>query len=329
MEESDAPLRGFYNMADLNLAKLLPATFLNDNSHLQNLGEELSLCDSGNVVFHWADFNETCESIRSQLNENAQLSIDFNHKHDSLEKLKLIPVWINSASNVYQTTMYDLYQGYIFNQIKGSMGVDPFGPIEISFISSTGPFKSMAIAECFNRSTYKDFILVNLLRGKLPKREFRIRLKSKILMEYGEDFQQAILINLEQVTTQGMLLSIDSQVYSKSVSKSQKIRLLLDTSGLVATTEMKIPQMKSHLSQYAFNLMYSSKKEDAVFCSVSDFKVASSFEFLKNNRIHLFVPYQKFESTKTETLSNLQAFVNHSKELVREYFQLIKERKIA
>lgn len=313
----------------MSLNKLLPASFLSENSHLQNLGEELSLCDSGNVVFHWADFNETCESIRSQLNESAQLSIDFNQKQEALEKLKLIPVWIKSVSKVHQTTIYDLYQNYIFNQIKGSLGIDPYGPIDISFISSTGPFKGLAIAECFNRSTYKDFIIVNLLKGKLPKREFRIRLKSKILMEYGDEYGQANLINLEQLTTQGMLLSIDSQTYFKSVSKSQTVRLLLDTSGLVSATQMKIPELKSHLSQYAFNLMYSSKKEDAIFCSIEDFKVASSFDFLKNSRVYLFIPYQKFEATKSDTISNLQAFVNHSKELVREYFQLINNTKVA
>lgn len=316
-------------MADITFNKLLPATFINENSHLQNLGEELSLCDSGNVVFHWADFNETCESIRSQLNESAQLSIDFNHKQEALEKLKLIPVWINSSSKVFQTTVYDLYQSYIFNQIRGSLGIDPFGPIEISFISSTGPFKALAVAECFNRSTYKDFILVNLLKGQLPKREFRIRLKSKILMEYGNDYQQANLVNLEQLTAQGMLLSLDSQTYFKSVSKSQKVRLLLDTSGLIPAIQMKIPELKTHLSQFAFNLMYSSKKEDAIFCSIEDFKVASSFDFLKNSRIYLFIPYQSFQADKADTIYNLQAFVNHSKELVREYFQLMNSRKIA
>jgi hypothetical protein len=46
-------------MANLSLSELFPHTFLNESTLHKSLGEEFSLCDNGNMVFHWADFHET------------------------------------------------------------------------------------------------------------------------------------------------------------------------------------------------------------------------------------------------------------------------------
>src|SRR5690606_25732346 len=150
-------------MSAVSLTNLLPSSLL-DTTVQKTLGEEFSLCENRSMVFHWADFHETCGTIQDQIEANPSLREDFQRRQKAVERLGDISVWIRTNKKIHHTSMFELYQRYVLNQ-SGQLGnIDPFAPIEISFISGTGPFKSMAIAECFNKHTYQDFILVNLLK---------------------------------------------------------------------------------------------------------------------------------------------------------------------
>jgi hypothetical protein len=307
-------------MAQLSISNLFPSSFINDPAIRQSLGEELSLCDSGNIVFHWADFYETCDAVKSQVESNQELIEDFKKREQALSKLSFIPIWIRTHSKVHQTTVFDLYEKYILNQFK-SIGLDPFEPLEISFISGTGPFKNMALAECFNHSTYKDFVMLYLLNEKLPKRDFRVRLKAKVLAEYGKEFDKAQLIQLEQLTTNGLLFSVDSENFLSDISKTESLRILIDTKVLKEGNSKNLIEMKEVFSKYAFNLMYSSNKDDAVVCPLKDFSVQSSFDFLKAKKVFLFVSYDKLRPSHPMIVKNIQSFIEHSREVVRNHYK--------
>lgn len=306
-------------MANASLTELFPTTFLNESTSHQNLGESFQICENGNMVFHWADFHETCDSVKSQLQHDSKLKDEFEQKEIALNRQAHIPVWIRTDKKVHQTTMFELYERHILNQIELSLGIDPFEAIEISFISGTGPFRSMAIAECFNKSTYKDFVMLYLLKAKLPRRSYRIRLKSKVLVEYGQDFAQAQLVSLEQLTMDGILLSVDSDFYAQSIATQGEVKFLMDTNCLKEAKDKSLCDIKSHLSQYAFNLMYSSRKDDSFTCKTSDFSVKSSFDFLKNRKVFIFVPYSKLSGN--QKVKDVQEFVGHTRELIRTHFQ--------
>lgn len=303
----------------LTLSELFPTSFLSNKTLEQSLGEDFSLCENGNMVFHWADYFETCDAVKASLESNPEMLEEFKRKEVALNRLTLIPLWIRTEKKVHQTTMFDLYERYILNQMHLSLGIDPFGPIEISFISGTGPFKSMAIAECFNNTTYKDFVMFYLLKNKLPKRDYRVRLKAKVLMEFGDDFSQAGLIGLEQLTMNGLLFSLDSDFFLKEISKKSQLRILIDSSSLSVGCTKDLPELKNHLKQYAFNLLYSSKKEDAVTCLLKDFSIQSSFEFLKNKKVYLFISYDKL-SACNQGIKLIQNFVAHTRILIRDHY---------
>jgi hypothetical protein len=293
------------------------------------LGEEFILCDNGNIVFHWADFHETCDLIKSQLENEPGLMEDFKHRENALKRLSLIPVWVRTEAKVHQTTMFDLYEKYILNQTHLMGGVDAFCPLEISFISGTGPFKGMSIAECFNKTTYRDFVLVYLIQGRLPRRDYRIRLKSKVLVEYGSNFGQAELVALEQLTMNGMLMSMDSEVYMKKIQDVESVRILINSKMLSDARGKSLDDLKGHLSQYAFNLLYSSVKGDSITCQMKDFSVQSSFDFAKNKRVFLFISYDKLAESNPESVKSIREFVSQTKELVRDHYQNKTVRKTA
>jgi hypothetical protein len=314
-------------MTTASLTNFLHTTFLSETSLHQSLGEEFSFCDNGNMIFHWADFHETCDVIKAHLESDALLLEDFRKKEKNLQRLELIPVWIRTQSKVYQTTMHNLYEKFLLNQ-SNLLGVDPFGPIEISFISGTGPFKAMAIAECFNNSTYKDFVLVYLLKGKLPRRDYRVRLKSKVLMEFGHNFEKAHLVQLEQLTSKGLLFSFDAALFNAEVSSQNQLRFLIDSRVLQEASTKALPELQAYLSQFAFNLMYSSRKEDGITCNLADFSAQSSFDFFRNKKVYVFTPFTKLESSNAESIKNIQKFIEHSKALVQDHYKKIANKAV-
>lgn len=321
MVQEESPAEEEFQMGLHSLTNLFPAAFLNDSSLHKSLGEEFSLCENGNMIFHWADFHETCDTIKEHLENDANLMEDFKRREEAISRLNLIPIWLRTKKKVYQLTMFELYEHYILNQAHLIGDLDPFGPIELSFISATGPFKNMAIAECFSQITYRDFVLVYLLKDKLPKRDYRIRLKAKVLAEYGKDFGQARLISLEQMTMTGLLFSVESDFYIKDLAPGGALRILIETNTLKEAIGKTVTDLKSHLSQHTFNLMYSSRKDDAIECSFDCFSTQSSFDFYKNKKVYLFIGYDQLAKNAPEAAKVLNNFIVYSRELVRAHYK--------
>lgn len=308
-------------MSQTTVTGLFPQSFLKENSLHHTLGEEFALGENGVMVFHWSDFHETCDAVKAALENEPELMEDFQRRARGIDQLALIPVWVKTKEKVHQTNMFDLYDRHIFNKSQQLGGVDAFGPIEISFISGTGPFKTMAISECFNKIIYRDFVLINLLRGKLPRRDYRIRVKSKVLFEYGDEFGKAQLVNLEQLTTAGLLFSVEAEHFQKEMARSSHFRVILETQSLAEAMGKNLEELKAHFAKYSFNLMYSSHKRDAVTCQLEDFSIQSSFDFFKSRKVFLFIPYGKIECTQGKHVENIKGFMDHTKTLVRDHYK--------
>lgn len=299
------------------VTQLFSSHLLNDSPLVKSLGEEIPLCDNDAMIFHWADFHETCEAIRKKLQSGQILMDDFKLRENSLMRLSQIPVWIKSANNILQTTMYSLYENYIFRQKM----MDPFLPREISFISSSGPFKAMSISECFNKSTYRDFVLVNLLQEKLPQREFRIRLKSKVLFQTGAQFSETQLVSLEQLSSRGLLFSMDSETYFKKFSQEAMVRVMINSQMLNLPDDSNVTDIRRHLAPFSYNLLYSAQSSDAIVCRMENFSVQSSFDFSLNKKVYLFLPYGKVLDGNHSGIKTIQRFIESSRELVRNEYQ--------
>ena len=297
---------------------------------MKTLSENLVLCPPSNMVFHWSDSFEACEAIKSLVSRDISLSLDFKSCEKALNQLRLVPVWIKTEKRVYQTTMYDLYEEYILRKENLYGSLDPFCPYQISFMSGTGPYRRMSITECLNETTYREFFLIFLLKGRLSVKDFRLRLKSKILMEYGTDYTKAELVGLEQLTSEGMIISINSDFYTKEYSSIQSMRLLLNSQVLSCVEDKNLDEISSHLSQYEFNLLYSSSKNDSVTFNLSDLVIQSTFDFSNDKKMTLFVSYEKISESNSVMAAHLKEFIFHVKKLVLiRYMQDAELKKMA
>jgi hypothetical protein len=293
------------------------------------LNDEIFLSDNGNIIFHWADFFESCEYIKQAIQSQHDLKQDFDKKEKVLKRLNLIPVWIRGQKKVIQTTMYNLYEHAILNRFNLVAHLEIKGDIELSFISSTGPFKLMPVSECFNKDTYKDFVMVYLLRDKLPRRDFRLRLKSKVLVQSGHNQSLVSLLGIEQLTMSGILFSINADEYAHFLSKQTEIKFLIDSVVLGKSIGKNLSELRDYLSQFAFNLFYSSRNEDSIICHTSHISVQSSFDFHLNNKIFLFVHYDHLKGVAGFDINLLKDFVSHARHLIRQNYQLSADLKMA
>jgi hypothetical protein len=177
----------------------------------------------------------------------------------------------------------------------------------------------MSVADCFNNSTYRDFILVYLIKGKLPRRDYRIRLRSKIIMEHGKAYGEAELVSLEQLTSKGILFSMGAEVFQGISREKEDVRFLIDTEILRECLNKDLAELKSHLSPHALNLLYSSRKEDAVNCFVKNFDIQSSFDFGNSKKLFLFIRYEDFKGL--DRMHIIKQFVDHTKSLINDYYR--------
>lgn len=300
------------------LSRLLSPQF--SNALGRSLGEEFPLCENNSVVFHWADFFETCDDVKNSLAKDPDLKNDFDRLLSKLSRLKSVPVWIRTPEKVIQSSMYSLYEKHILRNSQLE-GLDFFGPMEVSLISGTGPFKVMALSEFFHKETYQQFVLVSLINGELPKRDFRIRFKAKVLMEFGANLESSTLVNFEQLTKHGILFQINADTYLKEVCRHPKVKLIIDSKLLGDCIGKDLEDVKHILSNQVHNLLYSSRIEDGIEVDISKLHASSSFEFLKDHKKFIFIPFHALTSVDPKGVQRMTQFVDHAQELVRNFYQ--------
>jgi hypothetical protein len=66
--------------------------------------------------------------------------------------------------------------------------------------------------------------------------------------------------------------------------------------------------------------MYSSNKDDSVTCQLKDFAIQSSFDFLKNKKVYLFISYEKLAASNGK-VKNIKKFVTHTRNMISEYYK--------
>lgn len=283
-----------------------------------NLFEPLCLGHQNNLSFHWADFHETCVAYKNHIEIDSLSKQEFEKRVTSLKKLLLVPVWMKTANKIIQTTMYDLYDRYLMGSFKVFDQFEPFDRVELSFMSGTGPFKSMAVAECFNRATYQDFVVFGLMNDKLRKREFRLRCKTKLLFEYGANFEKAALMNLEQISCHGFLFSTESAEFMAQMSLTPHFRFLMDTKIMKESKGKTLEEIISLTKLQPFNLFYSSCKTDCFSADSQGINFQSGIDFMQSKKHHFFIPFDKINGGD---LKSVKSFMEQTKTLISNLYE--------
>lgn len=267
------------------------------------------------VCFHWADFHETCATYAHRVQKDVGLKGEFEAKIKELSELKRTPVWIKNTKELIHTNLYQLYQDFILEKMWQNQDAHPHAPYDISFISPSGPFKKLSVTDCFNLQTYQDFTHVFLLQGKLPQREFRLRVPSRLLMEYGAGFLEATLVDLEQITGSGLLIRCCGKTFFHQMRPKQQVRLMFKSAPLDVFQGTK--DFRESIATWSQNPFYSHNKQEAFILNCEDFQVASRFDFGETQDIYLFVSFTTLKSSHRLMGEKIERFIAKAKESMR------------
>jgi len=292
------------------------ASLFNPSEGFIQVGEEISFNENKNMVFSWPDFADACDLFQTQILPDSALHNLYEVKRSHNNKLKNIPLWFKTQDGkIHSFSMFELYEYCILNKFN-DYSLDPYTQTSISFISAKGPYKLMAPSECLNKEIYQDFVMIYLLENKLPKRNFRIRLNAKVL--FGSVENEPTLAQLQQITDDGLLFSVNSDFFAKNVAQSEQAKFYLNPEVFKINNSGTINDLQKFLASKNFDFMYSSKKEHQFTFNMTHIKPQSSFDFFKDKNVYIFVKYGSIESSKALAVSEIEKFVKTTKLLIKD-----------
>jgi hypothetical protein len=283
------------------------------------LNHQLTLNIEGPVSFYWTDFKEACELYREKSIHDPQVKAAFEKKMADLERMKQMPVWIRTDSSITHTNLYDLYQSHILHKSQNPQNVLTSGPTDISFISPSGPFKKLAVTDCFNLENYQDFVLVLLLQRKLKEREFRIRLQSRLLIEYGEQSSQASLVDLEQITSSGLLFKCTANVFFQEIRPNGHVRVLMKNSMFDSINHAQNwEETREVLTHWPARPLYTQNKQESFRLNCEDFQITSRFDFGSTQEVYFFVSFDVTRKSNEIATMKIEKFVQKARTHILE-----------
>lgn len=280
----------------------------------ERLTDQIAFGEHGTVSFHWSDFRDACRLWQTRIAIEPALRQDYEKRLQEMEKLRRLPIWIRSGQTTTQTNLYDLYEGFICDQLWHGEDILPHPLYDISLISPSGPFKQMSVTNCFNLQTYRDFVMVFLLQDKLPRRDFRLRVKSKILAEYGRHFSEACLIELEQISATGLLFKIPGAQFFSHMRDHDQVRVLFKTDFLTAFTP--VADFRKTISEWNGNPFYTHDKSAVFTFNSHDVHTNARFDGDVTKDCFVMVSFAQMATTNAPMVQRLQLFVGTAQKTI-------------
>jgi hypothetical protein len=283
----------------------------------EKLTDRIHLGQNEAVTFHWADFSEACGLWQSRIDREPHLRADYEQRVREIEKLRRLAVWVRHGKKVTQTNLYELYDGFIREKTWHGQDLLPHAQREVSFVSPSGPFKHMPVTECFHRSTYQDFVFVLLLQNKLPRRTFRLRIQSRLLTEYGAGLREAVLVSLEQITSQGLLVKTSSETFFASMNPHHRVRFLFSSHSL--RSAVAAASFEGGIAAWSANPFYTHDKSESFEIDCSQMRVSESKAFNQalGPESYLFVGFEQIALSNPALAQDLKAFITRGEASVR------------
>lgn len=301
--------------------KVIVSHFSGKELPLKSLSEPISLCGKDTMCFHWSDSVRYCEIVESNLSTDTHLFKDYQKRKIAISNLKKISVWIKSKKKIIETTVYDLYDQFLLSKDLMLNDLDPYFEYHISFLSASGPFKKISIVSCFNESLFYDFKFIYLIENLIPRGDFSLRLRSKVLIEYGENFDQVQIVGVNQIGHDGILISIPYDLFLNEISHLDKLRILLNSSQLRLNETSGLNDLKENLGKYSFNLLYTSKKSDSAEIKLNEIVMRGRGDFFtQDKRVFLLIPYSAMEKSHSQMANDFRNFSRRTCEVMDDFF---------
>jgi hypothetical protein len=286
-----------------NKAKLL--TFENWTKSLQDFHRPLRPYPHASLEVHWSDCSKVIRALQSEIKSGGHLTKCISELDTRLMGLNQKTLWIKNKETIFPMSIYDVYLTLMAHLKKGDFEDVLFDGHEISFISPSGPYKNSTVVELVSRRTFQDFVHYHVLKNKLHHRGFRLHTRGNVKMLYGADLENSTLLEIKQITDNGVLFSSRDEVLLDSVTHGEQVKVLIDTSKVCELLDGK--DVTNHQDLFFTNneLRYFNVHTKDIISSLS-------YDSALTGEFYLFIRYWHMQESELPSVFN--DFINYSKD---------------
>jgi hypothetical protein len=261
--------------------------------------------------FNWSDHALSCELYKKLISHDESHAQSYLLLKAKLDELKRIPLWIKTKMEVMSIDLYELYASHVRGSFENVHQLS-----QVSFVSPSGPYKLVSVSSLLALDVYENFVKFFLLTGQLKPRDFRLRIRSKILMEFGQNSSQVGLLELQQITPQGILLKCHHRDEELLMS-SQSLSLFVNPSFMQNPYE-NLEQMIVKNS----NPFYTQDRSFQLAIKLNSVKFSKRFDFNKTQESFLYVSYDQLEDQNKKIIPLMKTYVKKSRDSIeRDLFK--------
>lgn len=248
--------RGF----DMNIGPVANSSSLSLNDYLGkcDLSEHLKL--TGQLSFHWANWDQTCLAQRKhykKFNNNYYLT----KLNQSLQELKSRPVWLCNKLKVIKSDLYSLYESYLDSRLRLTW-FERKDEILFSLESEKGPYFSLTSMKWMDKELYSQFVMKKILVEQYTLRSFRINANIPILFKLNNDVKEyEDKVQIHQLSEFGFIFKIKDKKFLNKIQNSKVLELKIPIGHYQKVLSLTISEAFLKLN----DLQSSSNGETMIF----------------------------------------------------------------
>jgi hypothetical protein len=273
---------------------------------------------NNNMSFHWADYSLTCELYMDLIRKDTRVSSAHHTIVKNMDKLKTIPLWVKTIDGVSTLSLYDIYDALATKGNVSRLYVNKAGKMVVSFHGPGGPFEVLSPSECINKERFTELIFSNLLNGKLPVRDFRVRCNGKALVYYDLCFNKNTTINIEQITTDGILFSTSERDLREKILFSKEIKVLINLNLFHEVLKKSLTDVRNSFSEYTMNLFYTRDSRDAFHIQPKNLKFYQSYDYDLTGKQYMYCHYSNIKGQNDSLENILREFIEQLRSQLKE-----------
>ena len=241
----------------------------------------LSLNSTDSISFHWSN-HRVSRSVASKYFKN----LNFNSKK----------LWIKTQASIIEMTTCDLLDYVTINSSKVQQLDFLFELKDISLLGPTGPYNTMTLSECIDKSELKAKFLMSLLKNKSPQRSFRLNCTEEILMCYSENCLKETKVQVHQLTKSGILFKSDNMDIFEILEDKDSFKFYLNSEAASAHKPF-----------------YSEVEKDSFKVSKDKIKLSSSF-LSDEDECYFFIKFKDINNERIK--SNIKDYLDETEKLI-------------
>ena len=214
-----------------NAQQSIQSYFL-DRDKKSELVNPLDICGDGKLLFHWANWKDSCAFQKSEVVRNRQARDKLHFLWEELDKYKEISVWLSSKDRLVESNLFDLYTAYLDPRVRISW----FGKDEemlISMANSSGPYIALSSMRWFSKTIYRSFVYHKILTERMRLRSFRLGVDIPVKLTFDKYNMNSTDLRIKQLSETGILFLINERSSFIRLMASPYLRVELTEESFV------------------------------------------------------------------------------------------------